>query len=168
MLPPSLILFWLLLFYRKNAGAPIAVEGRNLQSPTFWEFARWIIDGGGSSWYFAITRCQIFPGIFDTACQKKGFLWCLLQMIFLGEMDRHWNPYYIHCNLCHTKYTAVIKWEIVCWYFEEINYKRTRYEVYCDYKVRGFASWYLKESNNRMPRTGLNIWTRRRKCSSLG
>ena len=46
VLPPSLILFWLLLFYGENAGAPIAVEGRNLQSPTFWEFARWIIDGG--------------------------------------------------------------------------------------------------------------------------
>merc|ERR1719204_1385913 len=59
--------------YRKNAGAPIDVEGRNLQSPTFWEFARWIIDG--------------------------------------GEMDRHWNPYYIHCNLCHTKYTAILKLE---------------------------------------------------------
>ena len=46
VLPPSLILLGLLLFYRKNAGAPIDVEGRNLQSPTFWEFARWIIDGG--------------------------------------------------------------------------------------------------------------------------
>ena len=120
-------------------------------------------------WVFLIfCNSLIFPGIFDTACQKKGFLWCLLQMIFLGEMDRHWNPYYIHCNLCHTKYTAVIKWEIVCWYFEKINYKSTRYEVYCGYKVRGFASWYLKESNNRMTRTGLNIWTQRRKCSSLG
>ena len=138
MLPPSLILFWLLLFYRKNAGAPIAVEGRNLQSPTFWEFARWIIDGGGSSWYFAITRCQIFPGIFDTACQKKGFLWYLINDILRWDGSSlepllhplQPLPYEIHCSykvrdcfvdiwkrsitkVLGTKYTAIIKWEVL-------------------------------------------------------
>ena len=29
----------------------------------------------------------------------------------LGLVDRHWNPVYLHCNLCHTTYHFILKLE---------------------------------------------------------
>lgn len=60
-------------FYELNLGAPVAVRGRTLNEPTFWEFVQAIIREGVN--------------------------------------DRHWNPYHLHCNLCHVQFDYIVKLE---------------------------------------------------------
>ena len=50
-----------LLLSSLNAGAPVPVAGRDLSSPTFWEFGQAIIrQGGGSSPWFS-SNVAILP-----------------------------------------------------------------------------------------------------------
>ena len=38
--------------------------------------------------------------------------WEFVQGIVRGGInDRHWNPAYLHCNLCHIKYDFILKLE---------------------------------------------------------
>ena len=43
---------------------------------------------------------------------RIGFDWCLFLISPLsGVTDRHWNPYHLHCNLCHTEFDIILKLE---------------------------------------------------------
>ena len=43
-------------FYANNLGAPVAVQGRTLNEPTFWEFVQAIIREGGNSLQYSVER----------------------------------------------------------------------------------------------------------------
>jgi len=52
------------------------------------------------------------PVVVEGRSLSNPTFWEFVQWIIRGgEIDRHWNPYYLHCNVCHTNFTDVLKLE---------------------------------------------------------
>ena len=71
-------------------------------------------------------------------------------------MDRHWNPYYIHCNLCHTDYTAVLKWDWKLRWRKKLN---LWWPGWSPWRRRSHSSWLLATCLTCWPPAGwIGAW----------